>query len=51
MAAWFESPPCWSASPALRKLPLGQVAPAAIDADTRTVLEATAAGNLPRIWG
>jgi len=37
--------------PGFAQAALGQVAPAAIDADTRSVLEATAAGNLPRIWG
>jgi hypothetical protein len=30
---------------------IAQVPPAAIDADTRTVLEATAQGDLPRVWG
>jgi hypothetical protein len=30
---------------------LAQVPPAAIDVKTRTVLQATAAGDLPRIWG
>jgi hypothetical protein len=30
---------------------LAQVPPAAIDADTRAVLEATAQGELPRVWG
>jgi Bacterial PH domain len=29
---------------------LTQVPPAAVDADTRTVLEATAQGELPRVW-
>lgn len=29
---------------------LAQVPPAAIDGDTRTVLEATARGELPRVW-
>lgn len=37
--------------PGFAQAALGQVPPAAIDADTRSVLEATAAGNLPRIWG
>ena len=30
---------------------LAQVSPAAVDADTRSVLEATARGDLPRVWG
>jgi hypothetical protein len=30
---------------------LSQVPPAAIDGDTRAVLEATARGELPRVWG
>jgi hypothetical protein len=30
---------------------LTQVPPAAIDADTRTVLQATAQGELPQVWG
>ena len=30
---------------------LAQVPPAAIDSDTRAVLEATARGELPRVWG
>ena len=30
---------------------LGGVPPAAIDADTRALLEATARGELPRVWG
>jgi hypothetical protein len=30
---------------------LTQVPPATIDGDTRTVLEATARGELPRVWG
>ena len=30
---------------------LAQVPPAAVDADTRAVLEATARGDLPRVWG
>jgi Bacterial PH domain len=29
---------------------LAQVPPAAVDGDTRTVLEATARGELPRVW-
>lgn len=37
--------------PRFAQAALGQVAPAAIDGDTRSVLEATAAGNLPQIWG
>jgi hypothetical protein len=30
---------------------LTQVPPATIDGDTRMVLEATARGELPRVWG
>jgi Bacterial PH domain len=30
---------------------LAQVSPAAVDADTRALLEATARGDLPRVWG
>ncbi|HEU5180416.1 MAG TPA: PH domain-containing protein, partial [Candidatus Polarisedimenticolia bacterium] len=37
--------------PGFAQAALGQVSAAAIDSETRTVLEATAAGNLPRIWG
>jgi Bacterial PH domain len=37
--------------PRFARAALGQVPPAALAPDARTVLEATAAGELPRIWG
>jgi len=37
--------------PGFAQAALGQVPAAAIDPPTRAVLEATAAGDLPRIWG
>jgi hypothetical protein len=37
--------------PGFARAALSQVSATAIDSETRTVLEATAAGTLPRIWG
>ena len=37
--------------PEFARAALAQVPPPAIDPDTRSVLEGTRAGDLPRIWG
>ena len=37
--------------PDFARAALAQVPPSAIDPETRVVLEATAAGNLPQVWG